>query len=366
MKFTITMLPGDGIGPDVIAESVKVLEAVGARFGHEFAMNSGRIGGNAIDEFGTALPDDTVAQCREADAVLFGAVGGPKWDKLGATVRPEDGILAIRKSLGLFANLRPVKAYPALVNSSPLKPHLLKGVDMMIVRELTGGLYFGKPKKRWTTARGRRGVDTMKYTEQEIERIVRVGFELARGRRKLLTSADKFNVLESSRLWREVAIEVSEEYPDVELEHVLVDNLAMQLIRDPAHYDVIVAENTFGDIISDEAAVLSGSLGMLPSASLAGVPGEGGMGKGTVLGLYEPIHGSAPDIAGQGIANPIGTVLSMAMLLRHSLGLDAEAKAVEDSVEGVLAEGYRTPDIATDGAETVSTRELGDVIAGRV
>ena len=366
MKFTITMLPGDGIGPDVIAESVKVLEAVGARFGHEFAMNSGRIGGNAIDEFGTALPDDTVAQCREADAVLFGAVGGPKWDKLGATVRPEDGILAIRKSLGLFANLRPVKAYPALVNSSPLKPHLLKGVDMMIVRELTGGLYFGKPKKRWTTARGRRGVDTMKYTEQEIERIVRVGFELARGRRKLLTSADKFNVLESSRLWREVAIEVSEEYPDVELEHVLVDNLAMQLIRDPAHYDVIVAENTFGDIISDEAAVLSGSLGMLPSASLAGVPGEGGMGKGTVLGLYEPIHGSAPDIAGQGIANPIGTVLSMAMLLRHSLGLDAEAKAVEDSVGGVLAEGYRTPDIATDGAETVSTRELGDVIAGRV
>ena len=366
MKFTIAVLPGDGIGPDVIAESVKVLEAVGARFGHEFAMNSGRIGGNAIDEFGTALPDDTVAQCRDADAVLFGAVGGPKWDKLGAKVRPEDGILAIRKSLGLFANLRPVKAYPALIDSSPLKPHLLKGVDMMIVRELTGGLYFGRPKKRWTTSRGRRGVDTMKYTEQEIERIVRVGFELARGRRKLLTSADKFNVLESSRLWREVAIEVSEEYPDVELEHVLVDNLAMQLIRDPAHYDVIVAENTFGDIISDEAAVLSGSLGMLPSASLAGVPGDGGIGKGTVLGLYEPIHGSAPDIAGQGIANPIGTVLSMAMLLRHSLGLDAEAKAVEDSVEGVLAEGYRTPDIATDGAETVSTRELGDVIAGRV
>ena len=366
MKFTITVLPGDGIGPDVIAESVKVLEAVAARFGHELAVKSGKIGGNAIDDLGTALPEETVAQCRDADAVLFGAVGGPKWDEVGARVRPEDGILAIRKSLGLFANLRPVKAYPALASSSPLKPHLLKGVDMMIVRELTGGLYFGKPKKRWTTSRGRRGVDTMKYTEQEIERIVRVGFELARGRRKLLTSADKFNVLESSRLWREVAIEVSEEYPDVELEHVLVDNLSMQLIRDPAHYDVIVAENTFGDIISDEAAVLCGSLGMLPSASLAGVPGNGVKGTGAVLGLYEPIHGSAPDIAGQGIANPIGTVLSMAMLLRHSLGLKAEAKAVEDSVEGVLAEGYRTPDIAADGAETVSTRELGDVIAGRV
>ena len=370
MKFTITMLPGDGIGPDVIAESVKVLEAVGARFGHEFAMNSGRIGGNAIDEFGTALPDDTVAQCREADAVLFGAVGGPKWDKLGATVRPEDGILAIRKSLGLFANLRPVKAYPALVNSSPLKPHLLKGVDMMIVRELTGGLYFGKPKKRWTNcarATGR-GHDEVHGAGDRAHR-PRLGFELARGRRKLLTSADKFNVLESSRLWPRGGhsrYRRSTRRSDVELEHVLVDNLAMQLIRDPAHYDVIVAENTFGDIISDEAAVLSGSLGMLPSASLAGVPGEGGMGKGTVLGLYEPIHGSAPDIAGQGIANPIGTVLSMAMLLRHSLGLDAEAKAVEDSVEGVLAEGYRTPDIATDGAETVSTRELGDVIAGRV
>ena len=366
MNFSVTVLPGDGIGPEVTAEAVKVLDVVGDRFGHTFDLKFGKIGGTAIDETGMALPVETIDKCSKADAILFGAVGGPKWDKAGASVRPEDGILAIRKNLGLFANLRPVKAYPTLVNSSPLKPHLLKDVDMMIVRELTGGLYFGKPKKRWATSRGRRAVDTMKYTEQEIERIVRVGFELAQGRRKLLTSADKFNVLESSRLWREVAIEVSEEYPDVELEHILVDNLAMQLIRDPSHYDVIVAENTFGDIISDEAAVLSGSLGMLPSASLAGVPRSDGERSFTVLGLYEPIHGSAPDIAGRGIANPVGTILSTAMLLRHSLGLNSEAKAVEDSVDGILAEGYRTPDIVTDGTGVISTKEFGDLIAGRV
>ena len=364
MNFTLTVLPGDGIGPDVIREALKVMEAVASRFGHTFDLSSGAIGGNAIDRYGTALPDETLAFCRRADAVLFGAVGGPKWDSPEASVRPEDGILAIRKGLGTFANLRPVKAYPALAGSSPLKPHLLDGVDMMIVRELTGGLYFGRPKRRWQTSRGRRGVDTMKYTEEEIERIVRVGFELARRRRKRLTSADKFNVLESSRLWREVTIELSEEYPDVELEHILVDNLAMQLIRDPAHYDVIVSENTFGDIISDEAAVLSGSLGMLPSASLAGLPGAAT--EGTVPGLYEPIHGSAPDIAGQGIANPMGTILSLAMLLRHSLGLEAEATAVEDAVDGVLAEGYRTPDIATDSVQTLGTTEMGDIIAARV
>ncbi len=365
MEYTITVLPGDGIGPEVTGEAVKVLEAVGDRFGHGFDLRFGRIGGNAIDEYGTALPDETLAMCQDTDGIVFGAVGGPKWDDLNATVRPEQGILAIRKGLGLFANLRPVKVYPAIINSSPIKPHLLEGVDMVIVRELTGGLYFSKPKKRWTTSRGRRGVDTMKYTEREIERILRVGFELARGRRTLLTSADKFNVLESSRLWREIAIELAPQYPDVELEHILADNLAMQLVRNPAHYDVIVAENTFGDILSDEASVLSGSLGMLPSASLAGLPKAGGHGRRAV-NLYEPIHGSAPDIAGQGIANPIATILSTAMLLRYSLGLEDEAAAVEASVDGVLAEGYRTPDIAADGGEVVSTTRMGDIIAGRV
>ena len=365
MKLSITALPGDGIGPEVTGEAIKAMDAVAASFGHEFDLSFGRIGGNAIDEFGTSLPDETTEMCRNTDAILFGAVGGPKWDRVDADVRPEDGILGLRKSLGLFANLRPVKAYPAVIDSSPVKPELLEGVDMVIVRELTGGLYFGKPKKRWSTSRGRRGVDTLRYTDQEIERIVRVGFELAGGRRKRLTSADKFNVLESSRLWREVAIEVSEDYPDVELEHILADNLSMQLIRNPAHYDVIVSENTLGDILSDEASVLAGSLGMLPSASLAGLPKKGRRGRRPVS-LYEPIHGSAPDIAGQGTANPIAMVLSMAMMLRYSFGLEDEATAVERSVEGVLAEGYRTPDIAADGGEVVGTAQMGDIIAGRV
>ena len=365
MNFSITVLPGDGIGPEVVAEAVKVMNAVGSRFGHTFDTSYGRVGGNAIDDFGTPLPDETVEMCGDTDGILFGAVGGPKWDDPRAPTRPEDGILAIRKSLGLFANLRPVKVYPQLINSSPIKPRLLEGVDMIIVRELTGGLYFAKPKKRWDTSRGRRGVDTLKYTEQEIERIVRVGFELARGRRKRLTSVDKANVLETGRLWREIATEIGEDYPDVELEHVLVDAASMQLISNPAHFDVIVAENTFGDILTDEASVLAGSMGMLPSASLSGLPKPSGRGKRPVS-LYEPIHGSAPDIAGQGIANPIGTILSMASMLRYSLGLDAEADAVEQSVEGVLAEGYRTPDIAGDGGEVCGTTDMGDVIAGRV
>ncbi|MCY4578946.1 MAG: 3-isopropylmalate dehydrogenase [Chloroflexi bacterium] len=365
MNYSITVLPGDGIGPEVVAEAVKVLNAVGNRFGHTFDTSYGRVGGNAIDEFGTPLPEETVEMCGETDGILFGAVGGPKWDDPRAPTRPEDGILAIRKSLGLFANLRPVKVYPQLVNSSPIKPHLLEGVDMIIVRELTGGLYFAKPKKRWDTSRGRRGVDTLKYTEQEIERIVRVGFELAQARRKRLTSVDKANVLETGRLWREIATEVAEDYPDVELEHVLVDAASMQLINSPAHFDVIVAENTFGDILTDEASVLAGSMGMLPSASLSGLPKSNGRGRRPVS-LYEPIHGSAPDIAGQGIANPIGTILSMASMLRYSLGLDDEAEAVEQSVEGVLAEGYRTPDIAGDGDEVYGTTEMGGVIAGRI
>ena len=367
MEFSIAVLPGDGIGPDVTAEAVRVLEAVGRRFGHDFELKHGSIGGNAIDSAGTPLPDETLEVCQSADAVLFGAVGGPKWDAPNAKVRPEDGILGMRQTMGLFANLRPVKVEPALANSSPIKKDLLEGVDMIIVRELTGGLYFAKPKKRWQTSRGKRGVDTLRYTEEEIVRILRVGFQLAMGRNRRLTSVDKANVLETGRLWREIATEVADDYPDVEIEHVLVDNAAMQLIMRPAHFDVIVAENTFGDILSDEASVLSGSLGMLPSASLAGLPDQGsGKSPRTVNGLYEPIHGSAPDIAGQGIANPIGTILSLAMLLRHSLGLEDEAAAVEQAVQGVLAEGYRTRDIAGDGGDVVGTQQMGSVIAGHV
>ena len=368
MEFKLAVLPGDGIGPDVIGEAVRVLEAVGRRFGHDFELSEGAIGGNAIDSTGTALPDETQELCDQADAVLFGAVGGPKWDDPKAPVRPEDGILGIRRTMGLFANLRPVKVEPALANSSPIKRDRLEGVDMIVVRELTGGLYFAKPKKRWQTSRGQRGVDTLRYTEEEIVRILRVGFELAKARRKRLTSVDKANVLETGRLWREIATRMEQDYPDVEVEHVLVDAAAMQLIMRPAHFDVIVAENTFGDILTDEASVLSGSLGMLPSASLAGLPDHDSekSSRPAANGLYEPIHGSAPDIAGQGIANPIGTILSLAMLLRHSLGLEDEAQAVEQAVLGVLAEGYRTRDIAGDGGDVVGTRQMGSVIAGRV
>ena len=364
MKASIAVLPGDGIGPEVISESIKVLEAIGNRFNHDFEIESGRVGGNAIDDYGTPLPQETIDTCKDSDAILFGAVGGPKWDDANADVRPEDGILAIRKSLGLFANLRPVKVYPALINSSPLKPEFLEGVDMMVLRELTGGLYFGKPKKRWNTSRGRRGVDTLKYTESEIERILRVGFELAMERRKKLTSVDKQNVLESSRLWREIAIEVGKDYPEVELDHVLVDNAAMQLIRNPSDFDVIVSENTFGDILTDEASVLSGSMGMLPSASLSSLPGKSG--RRTKVSLYEPIHGSAPDIAGKGIANPIGCILSTAMMLRLSFGMNDEADAIEKSVDAALAEGYRTADIASDGGSEVNTSTMGNVISGSI
>ncbi|MEC9322025.1 MAG: 3-isopropylmalate dehydrogenase [Chloroflexota bacterium] len=364
MRCLIAVLPGDGIGPEVVTESIKVLEAVGNRFGHDFVLSNGRIGGNAIDDYGTPLPQETVETCNQSDAILFGAVGGPQWDDPANDVRPEDGILAIRKSLGLFANLRPVKVYPALINSSPLKPEYLQGVDMLVLRELTGGLYFGKPKRRWTTTRGRRGVDTLKYTELEIERIIRVGFELAMGRRKKLASVDKQNVLESSRLWREIAVEVSEDYPEVEVEHILVDNAAMQLIRNPSSFDVIVSENTFGDILTDEASVLAGSMGMLPSASLSSLPGENVRSK--QVSLYEPIHGTAPDIAGQGIANPIGSILSTAMMLRLSFGMEEEASSVEAAVDSVLAEGYRTADISSDREETVSTSAMGNVISNQI
>ena len=362
MNYTITVLPGDGIGPEVITEAVKVLNAVGDKFGHIFTPQSGPVGGNAIDNFGTPLPEETKKLCENTDGILFGAVGGPKWDDPQATTRPEDGILAIRKNLGLFANLRPVKIYPQLINSSPLKPEILQNVDMLIIRELTGGLYFAEPKKRWEENSERKAVDTLLYSEHEIERVVKVAFELAKSRKQHVTSVDKANVLESSRLWREVTIEVSKQYPEIELDHLLVDNASMQIIREPSRFDVIVAENTFGDILTDEASILSGSMGMLPSASLAGTPGS----SKTNVNLFEPIHGSAPDIAGQGIANPLGTILSMALMLRYSLNLHEEANAVERAVEGVLSEGFRTTDIASDGGEIIATERMGDLIAGNV
>ena len=365
MEFSIAVLPGDGIGPEVISEAVKVLKVIGTKFGHEFNLQYGLIGGSAIDETGSALPDKSANLCSKSDGILYGAVGGPKWDGPDVPVRPEDGILTVRKTLDLFANIRPVKGYRSISDSSPIKPELLENVDMLILRELTGGLYFSKPKKRWETSRGRRGVDTLRYSEEEIKRIVRVGFELASRRKKLLTSVDKANVLESSRLWREVATEISDDYPDVELEHIYVDNLSVQIIRNPSHYDVIVAENTFGDIISDEAAVLAGSLGMLPSASLSGYPPDIDTNNMS-SNLYEPIHGSAPDIAGQGIANPIGTILSMAMLLSLSFGLEDEASNVEISVEQVLSEGYRTSDISPNNSNVVNTQKMGDLIAMRI
>ena len=362
MKFDIAVLPGDGVGPEVMAGAMEVLGAVGRRYGHQFDLHYGSIGGVAIDETGSALPEKTLRLCRLSQAVMLGAVGGPKWDDPQAKVRPEDGLLGLRKSLKLFANLRPVIVLPMLVNSTTLKPEVVKGVDLVVVRELTGGLYFGKPKRQWRTTRGRRAVDSMAYSEQEIERILRVGFELARLRRKRLTSVDKANVLESSRLWRQIANEMAPSYPDVVMEHMLVDSCAMRLIQHPSEFDVIVTENTFGDILTDEASMLAGSMGMLPSASLAGVPQAGVM----TFGLYEPIHGSAPKRAGQDMANPIATILSVAMMLRYSLMLETEAQVVENAVTQVLESGYRTYDIMEPGKTKVGTRKMAELVTGRV
>jgi 3-isopropylmalate dehydrogenase len=354
MKASIALTPGDGIGPEVVNEARLVLEEVGRRHGHHFNFTEHLLGGCAIDAKGTAMPDETLAACRVADAVLLGAVGGPKWDDPQAKVRPEQGLLAIRKALGLYANVRPVRPYPVLAGLSPLKPERVAGVDFVVIRELTGGLYFGTPKGRTQTPEGERAVDTLVYTEMEIRRIVKLAFQMAQKRRKLVTSVDKANVLESSRLWRKVAIDIGKEFPDVKLEHQLVDSCAMRLITHAAQFDVIVTENMFGDILTDEAAVLAGSLGVLPSASL----GEG------KLGLYEPIHGSAPDIAGRGIANPVGTILSAAMLLRHSLGLEKEAAEVEAAVSLALQEGKHTADL---GAKTpLSTTQMGSAIRERL
>ena len=362
MEFNLAVLPGDGVGPEVSTEAIKVLQAIGKRFNHIFNLHYGFIGGVAIDETGTALAGDTLEMCQSCGAVLLGAVGGPKWDDPKAKVHPEDGLLALRKGLGLFANLRPVKVLPVLVDSTNLKPKVIEGVDFIFVRELTGGLYFARPKRQWRTSRGRRATDSMTYSEQEIERIVRVGFELARSRRKKLTSVDKANVLQSSRLWRQVAMEVAPGYPDVELDHMLVDACAMRLIQNPAYFDVLVTENMFGDILSDEASMLAGSMGMLPSASLAGVPQEGV----NIFGMYEPIHGSAPRRAGLDMANPIATILSVAMMLHYSFGLVKQAQTIEAAVSEVLQQGYRTYDIMDEGKTKVGTKEMGDLIAGGV
>lgn len=354
--YRIAVLPGDGIGKEVTKGAVEILKAVATRFEHEFEFVYGLIGGEAIDQKGTPLPDETLDMCRQSDAVLLGAVGGPKWDQNPPHLRPEKGLLAIRKEMNLFANLRPVKFYDSLIDSSPLKEDVIKDVDLLIVRELTGGLYFGKPSGRRVENGEEMAVDTLLYKREEINRIVTTAFELARKRKKKVTSVDKANVLESSRMWREIAEEVSHDFPDVELEHMLVDNAAMQLIRNPKQFDVLVTENMFGDILSDEASMLTGSLGMLPSASLS-TSGPS---------LYEPIHGSAPDIAGQNKANPIATILSSAMMLRLSFGLHEEANAIEKAVQQVLASGYRTADVAKKGQRVVSTKEMVDEIKATI
>jgi 3-isopropylmalate dehydrogenase len=348
----IVVLPGDGIGPEVTAEAVRVLQAVARKGGHSFRLSEQLLGGCSIDRFGTALTPEALAACKASSAVLLGAVGGPKWDDPAAKVRPEQGLLALRKGLGVFANLRPVKVHPALVDSSPLKAEKLAGVDLLVIRELTGGLYFGQPKGREVKEGRERAVDTLEYWDFEVRRVVELAFRLAASRRRRVTSVDKANVLESSRLWRQVASAVGKATPGVALEHMLVDTAAMRLVTSPAGFDVVVTENMFGDILTDEASVLAGSMGMLPSASI----GDGGPG------LYEPIHGSAPDIAGQGIANPVGTVLSAAMMLRHSLGLPAEAAAIEGAVDRAISEGCRTRDLG--GA--LSTAQMADEILRRL
>ena len=358
MEFKIAVLGGDGIGPEVTAQGVKVLEAMGRVHGHHFSLEYGDVGGISMDKHGTPLLPEVRELAASADAVLFGAVGGPKWDDPGASQHPEDALLALRAHLGVFANIRPVKAYPLLADSSPLKPSVLEGVDLVVVRELTGGLYYAQPKGRHQTPQGAVAVDTMRYSEAEVERVLRVGFDLARSRSGKLTSVDKANVLECSRLWRQKAGQLAPEYPEVKLEHVLVDACAMQLIQNPARFDVIVAENTFGDILTDEASVLAASMGLLPSASLAGVPRAGVR----IPGFYEPIHGTAPDIAGQGVANPIASILSVALMARYSLGLTEEAAGVERGVDEVLVQGYRTADIAAPGHAPTGTEEMGALI----
>ncbi len=354
MNYKVALIRGDGIGPEIVNEAVKVMETVGQKFGHTFAFEDILMGGCAIDAVGKSYPDGTAEKCKACDAVLLGAVGGPKWGhSTEAEKRPETALLSIRKDLGLYANLRPAALRPALTDACPLKKETAdRGIDLMIVRELTGGIYFGKREHYNTEDRGEEAADRMAYSEKEIERIGRRAFELARLRRKKVASVDKANVLETSRLWRKVMHRLAEEYADVAYEDVLVDNAAMQLVRDPGQFDVVVTENMFGDILSDEASMITGSIGLLPSASIGD----------TAPGLYEPIHGSAPDIAGQDKANPIATILSVAMMFRYSFHLSEEAKAIEDAVDAVLNEGWRTADIAGPGETAVGTVKMGQLI----
>lgn len=354
MKAHIVTLPGDYIGPEIVAQAVKVLNAVAEKYGHTFCFDERRLGGASIDAFGVPLTDETLAACNAADAVLMGSVGGPKWDAVEPARRPEKGLLALRKGMQVFANLRPCTIHPQLSGACPLRPDIIaKPIDIMILRELTGDIYFGK---RWRSEDRAAATDEMAYSVPEVERLARIGFEMAKKRRGRLCSVDKANVLECSRLWRETVERLSREYPEVEVSFMYVDNAAMQLILNPAQFDVMITGNLFGDILSDESAAIAGSLGMMPSASLGS----------TTRGLYEPIHGSAPDIAGRDIANPLGTILSGALLLRHSLGLEQEAAEIERAVSQVLDEGYRTGDIFSAGCTKVGCTQMGDLVAERV
>ena len=356
MKKQIAVLSGDGIGPEIVPQALAVLEAVGQRFGHTFDFKHGRVGGQAIDADGIPLPNETLELAKHSDAVLLGAVGGPKWEGLEYDRRPERALLGLREQLGLFANLRPAKMYSALVDASTLKREVVDGIDILVVRELTGGIYFGKPKGIEQTTTGHKGINTEVYTTEEIKRIAEVAFNAARKRHQLVTSIDKANVLESSELWRRVVTDVHKSYPDVELRHMYVDNCAMQLVRNPKQFDVVVTTNLFGDILSDEAAMLTGSIGMLPSASV-----------GSAVGMFEPIHGSAPDIAGKNMANPIGMIASAAMMLSYSFDLLKEAEVIEQAIEKVLDEGYRTKDIqGGNGTTLIGTKEMGAKILATI
>jgi 3-isopropylmalate dehydrogenase len=354
----IAVLPGDGIGPEVMKEALKVLEVIREKFDFQFEYQVADVGGCAIDSSGTALPPETLALCEKSSAILFGSVGGPKWENLAPEKQPERAaLLPLRKHFSLFCNLRPAKVYPALSAASPLKPEIVgSGFDILCVRELTGGIYFGKPKGREGSGPGEKAFDTMVYTRLEIERIARAAFEIARGRRKKVTSIDKANVLTVMVFWREVVCEVAKDYPDVALDHLYIDNATMQLIKDPGRFDVLLCENMFGDIISDECAMLTGSMGLLPSASL----------NESRFGLFEPAGGSAPDIAGMGIANPVAQILSAAMMLKYSFGQDAAAREIENAVADALSSGIRTRDIALDKNPAVGTSAMGDAIAGRI
>lgn len=354
MKKHIMTLPGDGVGPEVMAGAKEVLKRIAEKYNHEFTFEEGLIGGAAYDADGTPLDDKTLERAKQADAILLGAVGGPAWDEVDKTLRPEQGLLKIRKELELFANLRPIKVFDKLIPASPLKERIVGGTDILFVRELTGGLYFGKPSERRDG--GNSVVDTLQYTQEEIERIVEYGFQAATLRSKKLTSVDKANVLESSRMWREIVDAKSADYPEVEVEHALVDSTAMKLITNPNHFDVVVTENLFGDILSDEASVITGSIGLLPSASL----------NSTGFGLYEPVHGSAPDIAGENKVNPLAMILSAAMMLKYTFHLSEESAAVEKSVDAALKSGFHTMDLNIEGGRTVSTEEMVEVVLNNI